>query len=443
MRHRVPCLPTRRGASRLTTRRRSPRSRPRSPPTPSRPPLPARWRPACSSPRWRRLLAASAVLVITAVRLLGSGDARLDLGGPPAVLLAVAFAAGNVAALLFLTRDWAPPRVVTVALAFVVAMAWPLSGIPLPAAAAGDRRRRARARPRPARRRRAPRHRVGPARRLRRGRRRAGDRRRRARRVAPREAAKPAALSDAAPTGERPNGVARRHERRAATTRRRRASATSERDRARVATAKPRPPSRPERTTGRDAKRPTGATGERRPATTPSRAPAGADAARPKPTGEHVPPAEADDPRRRRAGADARSPPRRRTARSPTARRSRRPGRRSPTPNELRPRVLPRARREALRRRLGLALARGQEAVRRVRRVEGGLRHDALQQAARPHRHRRRHRRHGQALLIARDTDCAGERRFSVTWTLRRVSEQWSVIGLTAAAVGANTAKCR
>jgi hypothetical protein len=79
-------------------------------------------------------IAASVVLVVTAFRLLGSGDVRLELGGPPAVLLAVAFASAAAAALLFLTRDWAPPRFGTLALAFVVSIAWPLSGIALPAA---------------------------------------------------------------------------------------------------------------------------------------------------------------------------------------------------------------------------------------------------------------------------------------------------------------------
>ena len=81
------------------------------------------------------VVAATTVVLITAFRLVGNGDVRLDFGGPPAVLLAVAFAAVNVAALLLLTHEWAPPRAVTAVLAFVVAVAWPLSDIRLPAAA--------------------------------------------------------------------------------------------------------------------------------------------------------------------------------------------------------------------------------------------------------------------------------------------------------------------
>ena len=46
-------------------------------------------------------------------------------------------------------------------------------------------------------------------------------------------------------------------------------------------------------------------------------------------------------------------------------------------------------------------------------------------------------------LLVARDEGCDADREFNVTWRLRRVSEQWSVAALSAAAAGANTAKCR
>jgi outer membrane biosynthesis protein TonB len=79
-------------------------------------------------------IAGCLALVVTTFRLLGTNDVQLELGGPPAVLLAVAFATATVAALLFLTRNWAPPRIGTVVLAFVVSIAWPLSGVALPAA---------------------------------------------------------------------------------------------------------------------------------------------------------------------------------------------------------------------------------------------------------------------------------------------------------------------
>ena len=146
----------------------------------------------------------------------------------------------------------------------------------------------------------------------------------------------------------------------------------------------------------------------------------------------------------RRARPTAAEAPSRR-ARSPRARRSRRP--RVPSlgdAQELRPRVLPRARREALRRRVDVALARGEDAVRRVR--AGGRRATRTTLYSKPRDLTVTAAGSGvtvKHLLIARDTNCSGERRFSVTWTLRRVSEQWSVTGLTAAAVGANAAKCR
>lgn len=79
-------------------------------------------------------IGACLVLVVMSIRLIGSGLARLDFGGAPAALLAVAFATATIAALVVLTWDSPRPRAGTAALAFVLCAAWPLSGIPLPAA---------------------------------------------------------------------------------------------------------------------------------------------------------------------------------------------------------------------------------------------------------------------------------------------------------------------
>ena len=59
---------------------------------------------------------------------------RLDLSGPPFVLLAISFAMTNAAVLMLATRGWAALRPATLALAIVVSIVWPLSGVPLPAA---------------------------------------------------------------------------------------------------------------------------------------------------------------------------------------------------------------------------------------------------------------------------------------------------------------------
>ncbi|HET6547596.1 MAG TPA: hypothetical protein VFG79_03995, partial [Solirubrobacter sp.] len=80
-------------------------------------------------------VAATAVLVVVTVRLVASGDARFEPGVPARVLLAAGFAAADAALLVLATKRWAALRPLTVALAVVVSVAWPLSGIPLPAAA--------------------------------------------------------------------------------------------------------------------------------------------------------------------------------------------------------------------------------------------------------------------------------------------------------------------
>ncbi|RKQ84906.1 hypothetical protein C8N24_6537 [Solirubrobacter pauli] len=56
------------------------------------------------------------------------GAQHLDVGGPSLVLVTVGFAVGNAAALLLVTRGWAPMRPTTVLLTLIAALAWPLSG---------------------------------------------------------------------------------------------------------------------------------------------------------------------------------------------------------------------------------------------------------------------------------------------------------------------------
>ena len=75
-----------------------------------------------------------AVLTAAALRLVLSGDARLTFGGAATALLAVGYGAAYAAALAAPTRLWTPLRPATLVLAFVVSVAWPLSGFPLVAA---------------------------------------------------------------------------------------------------------------------------------------------------------------------------------------------------------------------------------------------------------------------------------------------------------------------
>lgn len=62
------------------------------------------------------------------------GAQHLDVGGPSLVLVTFGFAVGNAAALLLVTRGWAPLRPTTVLLTLLAAVAWPLSGHALLAA---------------------------------------------------------------------------------------------------------------------------------------------------------------------------------------------------------------------------------------------------------------------------------------------------------------------
>jgi hypothetical protein len=78
--------------------------------------------------------AGVAVLTLAALRLIFSGDGRLSFDGVATVLLAASFAAAYAATLAVPTRLWTQPRPATLVLAFVVSMAWPQSGYPLPAA---------------------------------------------------------------------------------------------------------------------------------------------------------------------------------------------------------------------------------------------------------------------------------------------------------------------
>ena len=348
---------------------------------------------------------ASLVMLIAALRLLGSDDVRLDLGGLPAVLLAVAFAAATVAALLFLTRQWAAPRVPTVLLAVVVSIAWPLSGIPFPAAliaivAVGlalgrDRRCAGGVRvsgPNPvvalavaaallaiAGAATATTHPAVPTapespRAIRRRTRARVPRRRQPRDRARRDARAsgggepPATTRPTSAGAETPDGAAAEASHRAGPRRR-----------------KPRPPRRPRAPARSRTRRRTTTTTSALPETPGATADhAGGDAREPPPS------LHPSLPKRHRAGPLPPRPrsPRRRPRPSDDAGAERRAGDADRGRGELRPRVLPRARREALRGRVEVAVARRPDPLRPVRRLEGRLRQDALQQAA-------RHRRHG------------------------------------------------
>ncbi len=392
--------------------------------------------------------AASVVLVITAVRLLGSGDGRLDLGGPPTVLLAVAFGAMNVAALLFLTRDWAPPRAVTAMLAFVVAMAWPLSGIPLPAAALAIVA-------------------IGLA--LGRDRRVGGGRR-----VAgwgpfgvvgvaglvlaiagaaiaeshPVKPPRPSASAQKAPAG----GVASGD----------------------VAPPSEVAPSQPAAGATPDA----AATGEapagEAPAAVTGEAPADAAVEAPIEPADEAPVETAGEAPVEAAGEVAGEAPTEAAGEAPIEAAGEAPTEAAgEAPADA---ALPDAESESA----GLAEApagslddavpAAESFVREYYRALDEKRFEDAWDSLTPSLHTRFGGFGGwkagyaktlyskprniivtatgdgatvKHLLVARDTNCSGERRFSVTWRLRRVSEQWSVTALTAAAVGANTSKCR
>ena len=401
-------------------------------------------------------LAASAVLVITAFRLLGSGDARLDLGGPPAVLLAVAFAAVNVAALLLLTREWAPPRAVTAAFAFVVAMAWPLSGIPLLAgllaivaiglALGRDRR-------------------IGGGRRI------TGWGPPGALAAAgvalaiagaalaeshPTQPPKPAAVSEAAPAGEEAsdadaNGADREDANDAAGHETPSGAATSEADGDAGPTGAAASGVARDNPTGEAAKHmaPAGATGD-----TGAEVPRGgadaSDAAPNDPIGDAAPieasgatgdPASDVAPSEPAgtAPADAEPP----SSQSESASLTQAPAA-SLGDAESFVRAYYRALDE---KRFDDAWTSLSPAVRtRFGGFAGWKAGYATTLYSKPRNLTVTAAGSGvtvKHLLIARDTNCSGERRFNVTWTLRRVSEQWSVTALTAAAVGADSAKCR
>ena len=80
------------------------------------------------------LLAAIAVAFVAAIRLALSGHERLTFGGVPSVLLALGFGITTAAALVAATRAWTAPRPGTLILAVAVSVAWPLSGVAIPAA---------------------------------------------------------------------------------------------------------------------------------------------------------------------------------------------------------------------------------------------------------------------------------------------------------------------
>jgi hypothetical protein len=413
-------------------------------------------------------LAASAVLVITAFRLLGSGDARLDLGGPPAVLLAVAFAAGNVAALLFLTRDWAPPRAGTAAVAFVVAMAWPLSGIPLPAgllamvaiglALSRDRR-------------------VGGGRRI------TGWGPLGALAAAgfalaiagaalaeshPTKPPKPVAVNDAAPAGE-PTGDADASDVTGG-------DATSEAAGDAEAAGTAASGAAGERTTSEAAEHvaPGGATGESAPSDAAAEAPRGGadlgdapgdaapndvtgDAATGEPASGAAPNGTAGDAATGDPASDVApsepAPPTglptdAETPSLPSSEPESAPLAQAPAASLGDPKSLVRAYYRALdEKRFDDAWKSLSPAVRTRFGGFGGWKAGyAKTLYSKPRNLTVTTVGSGvtvKHLLVARDQNCSGERRFSVTWTLRRVSERWSVTGLTAAAVGANTATCR
>lgn len=95
-------------------------------------PLPAAAARTAAAGALLALLAAAfagvAVLVTLALRMLAVDAQHLDVGGPSLILVTVGFAVGNAAALLLVTRGWAPLRPTTVLLTLIAAVAWPLSG---------------------------------------------------------------------------------------------------------------------------------------------------------------------------------------------------------------------------------------------------------------------------------------------------------------------------
>lgn len=101
-------------------------------------PLPAAAARTAAAGALLALLAAAfagvGVLLLLAVRMFAVGAQHLDVGGPSLVLVTVGFAVGNAAALLLVTRGWAPLRPTTVLLTLIAAVAWPLSGHALLAA---------------------------------------------------------------------------------------------------------------------------------------------------------------------------------------------------------------------------------------------------------------------------------------------------------------------
>ena len=74
------------------------------------------------------------MVTFAAVRLLASGDARLTFDSVSTLLLVAGFAVAYAAILAMPIRLWTAPRPATLVLAFVVSVAWPLSGYPVPAA---------------------------------------------------------------------------------------------------------------------------------------------------------------------------------------------------------------------------------------------------------------------------------------------------------------------
>ncbi len=416
-------------------------------------------------------LAASAVLVITAFRLLGSGDARLDLGGPPAVLLAVAFASVNVAALLFLTREWAPPRAATAALAFVVAMAWPLSGIPLAAGLLAI---------------------VATGLALGRDRRIGGGRRitgwgppgaLAAAGVAlaiagaalaeshPTQPPKPAAVSAAEPTGDATDGEDASGAATNDAADGEHASGTATNDAADGEHASG--------TATNDAADGEHASGTATNDATPT-GEAASGATGENPTGEsaeHAAPSEetADAAEAPRGGADLSAggaAPNRATGDPVSDAATSEPAGEAPATGLTTEAEPPSSEAESapLAKAPAAPLDDAESFVRGYYRALDEQRFDdawtSLSPAVRTRFGGLAGWKAGYAttlyskprnltvttagsavtvkhLLIARDTNCSGERRFSVTWTLRRVSEQWSVTALTASAVDANAAECR
>ena len=325
-------------------------------------------------------------------------------------------------------------------------------GHPAPGRAAGDRRRRARARPRPPRQRRAPHHRVGLARRpfaaaaialaiagaaiaeshavqpprtARRGdATRSPTAERRATAGPRRDSATPAATRGASGDDHerrRPAARAARRDSRPSASGRRRSAAGGGAARA----TRPRAGPAGTRAAAAEARQPKSG---RRPATTPDAAEAPGRAERPsrRPPADrgdaaargHVRPERAGRARRPRRARRPLGSPRRRAARAEPAGGARSGG----DAEGLRPRLLPRARREALRRRLGRrSRPRVQKRLGGFARWKAGYAKTVSSKPRDLAVTRRRQRRHRQAPARRARPNCSGERRFSVTWTLRRV----------------------